>query len=207
MISMSWPVSETQGYNTHVKRLFRKFIKLLSSLLLILTILTWLRSRIITDEFILGRNGYASDGTLIRRLVTVRATGNYRQISFGHISSLLFNAVAPREEGFHHLTHAPAHADMSLWVVWSLWGFNYSRIQNPMLMARIFTVPIWSLALIFAMLPTVGLVKRLRRSSRLSANRCPTCGYDMRATPERCPECGTPSASPPSTTARVTISP
>jgi len=177
-----------------VKRFLGKFRTRLSWLLLILAILIWLRSRIITDEFILGRNGYASDGTLIRRLVTVRASGNYLQISFGHISSLLFNAVSPTEEGFYHLTHVPGNADMSLWVIWSLWGFSYSRIQNPMLMARIFTVPIWSLALAFAILPAVGLAKRLRHSRRLSSNLCPTCGYDMRATPERCPECGTAAA-------------
>lgn len=174
-----------------MKRLLRRFINLLSSLLLILVILIWLRSRIVTDEFILGRNGYASDGTLIRKLVTVRASGGYLQISFGHISSLLFNAVSPREEGFHHLTHVPANADMSLWVIWSLWGFSYSRIQNPMLIARIVTVPIWSLAFLFAILPSVRLFKRLRRSRRVSFNRCPACGYDLRATPDRCPECGT----------------
>jgi len=177
-----------------VKRFLRKFLNRLSWLLLILVILIWLRSRIVADEWILGRNGYASDGTLIRRLVTVRASGNYLQISFGHISSLLFDAVSPGEDGFHHLTHAPANADMSLWVVWSLWGFGYSRIQNPMLMARIFTIPIWSLALVFAILPAVEVAKRLPRSRRVSSNRCATCGYDMRATPERCPECGIAAA-------------
>jgi hypothetical protein len=185
-----------EGYNSHVKRLLGKFLTRISWLLLILAILFWLRSRILTDEFILGRNGYASDGTLIRRLLTIRGSGNYLQISFGHISSLLFDAVSPREDGFHHLAHTPASADMSLWVVWSLWGFSYSRMQNPMLLARIFTIPIWSLTLIFGILPAVEVVKRLRRSRRLSANRCASCGYDMRATPERCPECGTPSVSP-----------
>jgi hypothetical protein len=38
-----------------------------------------------------------------------------------------------------------------------------------------------------------------RRRKRLGANRCPACGYDLRASPTRCPECGTPSATGAST--------
>ena len=52
-------------------------------------------------------------------------------------------------------------------------------------------IPYWLLLAATAVLPFARVVARLRRSKRASLNLCPTCGYDLRATPDRCPECGT----------------
>jgi hypothetical protein len=55
-------------------------------------------------------------------------------------------------------------------------------------------VPLWIPLLLTAALPALQISLRIRRWYR-SPNgrqhgRCPTCNYDLRATPDRCPECG-----------------
>jgi hypothetical protein len=53
--------------------------------------------------------------------------------------------------------------------------------------------PFWSLALLTSLLPLAWLASRRRTHHRQESGLCPTCGYDLRATPDRCPECGTVS--------------
>jgi hypothetical protein len=60
-------------------------------------------------------------------------------------------------------------------------------------------VPMWPIAAATAIPPLLAfrrLVQSGRRANALKANRCPICGYDLRATSDRCPECGTITSKP-----------
>ncbi|MDB5297627.1 MAG: hypothetical protein JWO31_3610, partial [Phycisphaerales bacterium] len=58
---------------------------------------------------------------------------------------------------------------------------------------RTLIVPYWFPATASAASPAYwawSAARRAQRLGRLSAGRCPACGYDLRARPGRCPECG-----------------
>jgi hypothetical protein len=59
-------------------------------------------------------------------------------------------------------------------------------------------VPMWFVAVMFALLPAVRWRSCVRRRPR--PGNCVNCGYDLRATPERCPECGTAPPAAAATT-------
>ncbi len=54
--------------------------------------------------------------------------------------------------------------------------------------------PDWVLVILTAVIPCLWVDRFRRRVSRLRGGLCPSCGYDLRATPARCPECGTATA-------------
>ena len=51
-------------------------------------------------------------------------------------------------------------------------------------------VPYWFALALFVLPPLLWLRAHRRRRQWQRAEGCPTCGYDLRATPGRCPECG-----------------
>ncbi|HEY2585700.1 MAG TPA: zinc ribbon domain-containing protein [Tepidisphaeraceae bacterium] len=56
-------------------------------------------------------------------------------------------------------------------------------------------VPYWFITFLTAAIPMAWLWVRFRTAQRRRSNRCPACGYDLRASSGRCPECGTPISS------------
>jgi hypothetical protein len=53
------------------------------------------------------------------------------------------------------------------------------------------SVPHWFVALLFASPGAWQCLRAVRRVLSVPPGVCPTCRYDLRATPDRCPECGT----------------
>jgi hypothetical protein len=82
---------------------------------------------------------------------------------------------------------------------WNPHGFKFARnlSANPggamiqdLNIVYSYAVSDWLLLLMFAVLPTLWVVRRAF-TLRPPAGYCRSCGYDLRATPDRCPECGT----------------
>jgi hypothetical protein len=71
---------------------------------------------------------------------------------------------------------------------------SYERSEWPAVaktyLKLTFIVPYWPLAAMFGLAPTIWICRYVVRRSHRRSGRCPSCGYDLRATPDRCPECG-----------------
>ena len=81
--------------------------------------------------------------------------------------------------------------------MWSFAEFGWITYRVGSKAVRSLVVPYWFLVLGSAALPAYRTARTLRARAKTRRKRrglCPTCGYDLRASPQRCPECGTPTS-------------
>ena len=63
-------------------------------------------------------------------------------------------------------------------------------VPSHMALETQWTVPLWLLVPVFAILPIRYAVLQQRETRRNATAVCVRCGYDLRASRNRCPECG-----------------
>ena len=76
-------------------------------------------------------------------------------------------------------------------VIFAKMGFRYLRITSAGMRRWNLVLPLWFIAAIAALLPSLWWNRRRMSRKSIRLGLCLSCGYDLRATPDRCPECGT----------------
>jgi hypothetical protein len=125
----------------------------------------------------------------------VRSPAGLRSLAFSHASSRLFRATPlPREflfcSAWRHLGFAAGRGQYRRGSRISLRVVGMRIAKMPPISVNYILVPYWLPCLATAVLPATWLQRRWRRRNRFGPGFCPSCGYDLRATPHRCPECG-----------------
>jgi hypothetical protein len=169
-----------------MKRRLLSLLTALSLLLCVAACVLWVRSYWATDGFTwMVHRGACDLRSSPGRLAFLRAASiDEAQYPF---------ATAEIPTGYHRgpPTSGPAFAAPA----WSVAGFSHTAVDVFAMRVHEFTVPHWFVAAAAAALPcsraaAFALRVRRRRNAR-EKHACPSCGYDLRATPDRCPECGT----------------
>jgi hypothetical protein len=172
-----------------LRRILLNVVTVLSLLLCLAAITLWIRGRTQLDDLSIYRP---------LRYINFRSVEGRFQLDFWSASAPFWGRSI--ELGGGDLAQLRyGHLPFS----WEVGGFAYGGTVEQhgviVVTGREFAGPAWFVVLALAGLPAVrlrGAVKRRRARKRAFRGLCPSCGYDLRATPDRCPECGASPSLP-----------
>ena len=170
----------------------------MSLLLCVAVCVLWVRSYWTRDLILFGRAG--GEGHLVQSLL-----GRVHWMTdFGFHSGGLgqfvhqADALSPQAIWNGGTSGYPASVRWHFGLVWQTYDAYHADfrlgISGFITHHRLVVIPYWALGIPFALAPLGWAVSWFRRRWRFGAGLCPSCGYDLRATPGRCPECGTPGS-------------
>ena len=179
----------------------------LSLLLLLSTIMIWIRAQWVADWLKLHTHRPGHPAWTGYHLCTTR-NGLYLSYSPFHFASApdadTYAADPSSLPGLHHHSSEPQSATFDRGLAFLGFGF-FLEFDNsdPRYSYRFdrFKIPYWFLLLLslagaYPAFASIRRARTLRRRTRL--NLCLACGYDLRATIGPCPECGAaPATSTP----------
>ena len=169
-----------------MKRRLFTILSMLSLLLFVAVVTLWLRNRWF-DEFARCATG--------RRSFVLRSFDGACQLTF-------IRDAVDLKQGFAAESLSVVEHGIDLRTLkrvnplrpgeWSFAGFRREWSgPHPRFGENVsYTIPYWFLAATTGVAPAVTSRRLLASRTRARRGHCPSCGYDLRATPERCPECG-----------------
>jgi hypothetical protein len=80
--------------------------------------------------------------------------------------------------------------DATVWQRLGFYSFQVEAQFDEQIIRRGWVCPAWVVVVVTGAWPFRRVVDRVSLRRRFKAGLCPSCGYDLRATPDRCPECG-----------------
>jgi hypothetical protein len=198
----------------HLRRILLGLLALLSLLLTVASVAFWVRSYRVGETWMRGHRDMRDDGhrTWQWEFASAKGAVAYSRMSTDvrgpdHVAPQTLRDLRAyrdtpeyRDYGSRGMNASPAdRVTFGLPTTLGL-GFEFARHPTPPKSTGsswtvMFVVPYWALTAVSALPLAVCVWRACRRRHRLRRDRlrrglCPTCGYDLRATPERCPECG-----------------
>ena len=186
----------------------RSLLNLLTALSLVVCVAVlalWVRSRFFQDSFAWERVEHRGHYRVSSRYVlhtyrggveisgSVYGEGRGAEVTHAAAQPATWASGPPRPS-FHFPRHALTVANR---LGFLLENDDVARdaLRDTFRGGWMLAIPYWAPLLFAAVLPAASLSGWRRRRRWMCAGLCPSCGYDLRATPGRCPECGTPASA------------
>jgi hypothetical protein len=183
-----------------MKRTVRTFFNamtILSLVLLIGSVILWVRSYTVEDMLLwLRMDGGRYTQTAPGCLVLAEETASFRGLKRDEYGLKYYHERASPVSSVIVRMLTLSIGPRDTWIQGEWGGFGLWRWQSAdkVYSKTTILVPFWSIVGVTSLLPLGWLVRRLFRRGGARSGLCRTCGYDLRATPDRCPECGRPAA-------------